>query len=122
MVTIRRLALAAGATTVLTLAAAAPAVANNGSFGHGPHSFRHTHHAPGALFGTVSAVNGTTTTGTCGVAGSAGNFTLTRKAKTDTVDVSTTTPFSDRGDPRRRSRTCAWVSPPVPSACCRAPR
>jgi hypothetical protein len=100
MVTIRRLACcAAGATVVLTLAAAAPAAANPGRFGHGPHSFRHIHHAPDALFGTVSAVKGTTTTGTCGVAASAGNFTLTRKAKTDTVDVSTTTPFSDRDDP-----------------------
>jgi hypothetical protein len=100
MVTIRRLAYAAaGATVVLTLAAAAPASANTGRFGHGPDSFRRTHHAPGALFGTVSAVNGTTTAGTCGVAASAGSFTLTHEAMTDTVDVSTTTRFSDRGDP-----------------------
>ena len=99
MVTIRRLALAAGATVVLTLAAAAPAVANTGNFGHGPHFLRHPHHAPGALFGTVGAVNGTTTPGTCGVAGSAGSFTLSHKTTTDTVDVGTTTRFSDRGDP-----------------------
>jgi hypothetical protein len=49
------------------------------------------------LFGTVGTVNGSSAPGTCGVAGTAGTFTVTHKMMTDTVDVGGTTPVYDRG-------------------------
>jgi hypothetical protein len=53
---------------------------------------------PHAVFGTVAAVNGTGTAGTCGAADTAGAFTLDADhATTDTVDVSTTTTFVEHG-------------------------
>ncbi len=53
---------------------------------------------PHAVFGTLASVNGTSTTGTCGVAAAAGTFTLNgAHATTFTVDVSTTTTFSEHG-------------------------
>jgi hypothetical protein len=50
-------------------------------------------------FGTVTSVNGTTTAGTCGVADTAGTFTVTDpiQSVTDTVDVSTSTVFASPG-------------------------
>jgi hypothetical protein len=53
---------------------------------------------PHAVFGTVASVNGVSTAGTCGVADTAGAFTLTAfHNTTDTVDVATTTTFSEHG-------------------------
>jgi hypothetical protein len=53
---------------------------------------------PHAVFGTVASVNGTSTAGTCGTTDSAGAFTLSAfHSTTDTVDVATTTTFSERG-------------------------
>ena len=53
---------------------------------------------PPVVFGTVAAVNGITTAGTCGAADTAGAFTLdAAHSTTDTVDVSTTTTFVEHG-------------------------
>jgi hypothetical protein len=53
---------------------------------------------PHAVFGTLTAVNGITTTGTCGMTATAGVFTLNGEhAKTFIVDVSTTTKFAGHG-------------------------
>ena len=52
---------------------------------------------PRAVFGTVSAVNGSSTPGSCGTAGSAGSFTVTKHQASHTVDVATTTAFFERG-------------------------
>ena len=53
---------------------------------------------PHAVFGTVASVNGIDTSGACGTAGSTGAFVLTAFHKTGvTVDVSTTTTFSEHG-------------------------
>jgi hypothetical protein len=51
--------------------------------------------------GIVTAVNGTATTGTCGTSGLAGTFTLVprRHLRIVTVEVGTTTPFTDSADP-----------------------
>ena len=50
------------------------------------------------MFGTVASVNGSTTAGACGLAGTAGTFTLTAfHGTTDTVGVSPTTTFSEHG-------------------------
>ena len=51
------------------------------------------------VFGTVTSVNGSSTAGTCGVAGTAGAFTVAtwRNTTTYTIDVATTTTFLQRG-------------------------
>ncbi len=51
---------------------------------------------PQGAFGTVASVNGSSTSGSCGVADTAGTFTITgwrNSATTSTVDVSATTTF-----------------------------
>ncbi len=53
---------------------------------------------PDRVSGSVTAVNGAGVTGTCGVAGTAGDFTLTAKSATYTVNVgATTTTFKEHG-------------------------
>jgi hypothetical protein len=53
---------------------------------------------PRFVSGTVTSVNGTDTAGTCGTAGSTGSFVLNALHTTAvTVDVSTTTTFSEHG-------------------------
>ena len=52
---------------------------------------------PRVVFGTVSAVNGSSATGACGTADSAGTFTVMKHQKSDTVDVGTSTAFFSRG-------------------------
>ena len=51
--------------------------------------------------GIVTAVNGASTSGTCGSSGVAGTFTLVprRHSRLVTVEVGTTTPFTDSADP-----------------------
>ncbi len=51
--------------------------------------------------GVVTSVNGVSTAGTCGVSGAAGAFTLVprRHLAILTVDVATTTTFTDSADP-----------------------
>ena len=53
----------------------------------------------GGVFGTVASVNGTSATGTCGVADTTGNFTVTVPwgSATDTVDVTGATTFKAPG-------------------------
>jgi hypothetical protein len=59
-------------------------------------------------FGTVTSVDGVTTTGTCGTAGAAGSFTLTAwKSDSSTVDVSAITTFNDpAADPPSFADVC----------------
>ena len=53
---------------------------------------------PTRVSGTVASVDGTSAPGTCGAAGSAGDFTVPNSGATDTVDVQpTSTVFKDRG-------------------------
>ena len=53
-----------------------------------------THH----VSGTVSSVNGSTTPGLCGRAGTGGDFTLPTNSSTYTVDVgATSTTFKEKG-------------------------
>jgi hypothetical protein len=81
-----------GAASATTLRASA-----GHSTGHRHHG-RHDPVVPTGVFGTVAAVNGSSTAGACGVADSAGTFTLTAvHGTTDTVDVSTTSTFSEHG-------------------------
>jgi cyclophilin family peptidyl-prolyl cis-trans isomerase len=66
--------------------------------GSGHHGRHHHHDAPTGVFGAVASVNGTSTTGTCGVAATAGTFTLdAAHSTTDTVNLTTTTTFSEHG-------------------------
>ena len=53
---------------------------------------------PSFVSGTVTSVNGTATAGTCGATGSAGAFVVNgQHGASSTVDVSTTTTFSEHG-------------------------
>ena len=53
---------------------------------------------PNKASGTVASVNGTNVAGTCGAAGTAGDFALTTQSTTYTVDVgANTTTFQERG-------------------------
>jgi len=92
MATIRRAAqVSAGAIVALMLTSTATAWANTGSPGtkHPTHAMFKRHHDKRlvARFGTVGAVNGSSTPGICGVADTAGDFTLIHKTVTDIVDV-----------------------------------
>ncbi len=97
-----RLAKVTGVATlalVLTGGAASASTlqANAGHSGRGHHG-RHQPVRPSGASGTVVSVNGTTTAGTCGTADTAGAFTLSAfHNTTDTVDVTTTTTFSEHG-------------------------
>ena len=59
-------------------------------------------------FGTVTSVDGVTTTGACGTAGAAGSFSLTSwKSDGSTVDVSAATAFNDpSADPPSFADVC----------------
>jgi hypothetical protein len=84
--------LSGGAASATTLRASGGL--STGSGHHG----RHHRDAPTGVFGTVASVNGTSTAGTCGVAAAAGAFTVNGfPSTTFTVDVSTTTTFSEHG-------------------------
>jgi hypothetical protein len=52
---------------------------------------------PKKVSGTVVSVDGSSTEGTCGVAGNAGSFTLSTRSATQTVDVAPSTVFSAQG-------------------------
>jgi hypothetical protein len=86
---------------VLLSGGAASATTLRASGGHSTgdrHHGRHHPVIPAGVFGTVASVNGSSTAGACGVADTAGAFTLTAFRSTiDTVDVSTTTTFSEHG-------------------------
>ncbi|MGD0380033.1 MAG: hypothetical protein ABSC30_08615 [Acidimicrobiales bacterium] len=97
-----KIAILATLAVVLLSGAAASATtlrASGGlSTGSGHHGRHHHRDAPTGVFGTVASVNGTSTTGTCGVAATAGAFVLDALPSTTfTVDVSTTTTFSEHG-------------------------
>ncbi len=80
---------------------AASATTLRASAGHSPgdrHHGRHHPVVPTGVFGTVASVNGSSGAGACGVADTAGAFTLSDiHGTTDTVDVSTTTKFGPHG-------------------------
>ena len=80
-----------GAAVAALLGAAVPAGAASA------HPGAPWHHRFHGVAGTVSAVNGSSTPGSCGTAGSAGSFTVTKHQASDTVDVATTTAFFERG-------------------------
>jgi hypothetical protein len=91
-----------GRITKLTMGAAVAALlgatASATAAGADPGAPWHHRFHPHAVAGTVSAVNGSSAAGTCGTGGSAGAFTVTTKHQSsDTVDVSTTTAFFERG-------------------------
>ena len=52
---------------------------------------------PKKASGTVVSVDGSSTEGTCGVAGNAGSFTLSTRNKTQTVNVAPSTVFQAQG-------------------------
>jgi hypothetical protein len=93
--------------------AAAASPVGPGSGGHRDHRSAHFrdhrsahfraafHRYPPGAAGTVASVGGSSASGTCGTAGSTGTFTLTtfRGDTTVTVDVTSTTTFSELGTP-----------------------
>ncbi len=85
------------ALTVVLAGSAASATTVRASGTHvtdGRHHGRDHQGSAEGVFGTVAAVNGTATTGTCGVKDAAGVFTLNGHDNTSfTVDVSTATKF-----------------------------
>ncbi len=97
-------AVAAGAQTTSAHKTKATAASHRTHPNRGPSSVTKKEQKKGkdpkgdAAFGTVTAVNGTTTAGTCGTSGVAGTFTITNPKTTTatTVDVTTTTKFFDR--------------------------
>jgi len=98
----RHAAVAVVAAVVLNLCTAAPASAAQGASGRAQRGVQHlagTTWLRQATAGTVTAVGGLTTTGSCGASGSTGSFTLAdRKGATITVDVTSSTVFGDRSD------------------------
>jgi len=83
-----------GAAVAALLSATATATAASA---HPGAPWHHRFH-PQGVFGTVSAVNGSSAADTCGTAASAGAFTVTKHQASDTVLVgTTTTAFFERG-------------------------
>ena len=89
---------------VVLTAGAASATTVRASGGHSADSRHHGRNhpvLPKGAFGTVASVNGTSTTGTCGAADTAGTFTVNGPHDTTfTVDVTTTptaTTFAEHG-------------------------
>ena len=88
------------ALAVVLTGGAASASTLRASDGHSTGSRHHgrDHRGSEGVFGTVASVNGTTTTGACGITATTGVFTLNGEDNTTlTVDVSTTTTFNEQG-------------------------
>ena len=85
--------LTGGAASATTMRASAEHQTGNRHHGH-------DHGSPRGVFGTVAAVNGSTSSGNCGVATNPGVFTLNGEDNAAfTVDVS---------PPRRCSKSTGW--------------